>query len=216
MTKRNNARVGLNPGTATRPKGKETVKAIIAAAREVLSNEPTANFTMRRIAAGAGIYLRNLQYYFPSREAVIRALSETGGQEYYQKVEKALNGVGDDPLERFVAAINVYIRDNIHNKNQRKYNVRIISLLHSLDDFEGQMLSRYYSDQFVNRLTELIKDVNHQVGDGEALQRAKMIASLLDGLMLFSGPFNALNESLENYGNAVRVEVVKLATNQSQ
>ena len=58
------------PGTAVHAKGKQRVNDIVHTATRVLAFEGYSNFTMRGIAAKAGIALKNLQYYFPTKDSL--------------------------------------------------------------------------------------------------------------------------------------------------
>lgn len=211
MSTKTRKQSGLQPGTATSTQGQEKVAVIIRAARDVICSDGATQFTMRNIAKQAGMYLRNLQYYFPTREDLIRALSEEGGRRYSIIVDKALAKAGDDPIERLMAAVDVYIKDNANNTRQRRYNIQIISLLHALDDYKGHLLDEYYSKQFIHRFEILLKNINPDLTDDESNYRAKMITSLLDGIMLFAGPLDKSNKDLQPYCVRIRSEIYTIA-----
>ena len=56
-------------------RGNDTAARIVLAARELLMNEGYAQFSMRNVAARAGLHLANVQYYYKTREDLVRALA---------------------------------------------------------------------------------------------------------------------------------------------
>ena len=60
-------------GTASRRANNETAGRIVLAARELLMDEGYAQFSMRNVAARAGVHLANVQYYFKTREDLVVA-----------------------------------------------------------------------------------------------------------------------------------------------
>jgi AcrR family transcriptional regulator len=73
---------GVRQGTATRRAGKETAARLVAAAHDQLEAETLERFSMRNVAERAGVSLANLQYYFPRREDLLRALYQDLGTRY--------------------------------------------------------------------------------------------------------------------------------------
>lgn len=51
-------------------------RQLVEAAREVLSREGVANTSLRAVAAEAGVPLGTMQYVFPTRESLLRAVIE--------------------------------------------------------------------------------------------------------------------------------------------
>ncbi|MEL7016025.1 MAG: TetR family transcriptional regulator [Pseudomonadota bacterium] len=58
-------------------KGEHRKSIILDRARDVLIRDGFAKFTVRDVAAAAGISLGNLQYYFPSRDDLVASVIET-------------------------------------------------------------------------------------------------------------------------------------------
>ena len=203
---------GLQPGTAISAKGRERVNHIIRTAIDVLTEEGFNAFTMRHIAKRAGIYLRNLQYYFPTREELLQAISDEMGRRYGDMIDAALTSVSADPVARLNTVVNVYLQDNITNTAQRRYNVQVVALLYSLDHYSGKLLDKFYSRRFVTRFMRLLQDLNPGLDEVEADQRARMIGSLLDGILFFGGPEARDSKALELYCDSLRKQIHTIAT----
>ena len=54
--------------------GKATAQRVIDAARELLMTKGHAQFSVRNVAAQAELHLANVQYYFPTRDDLVRAI----------------------------------------------------------------------------------------------------------------------------------------------
>src|SRR5690554_6391387 len=63
-----------NRGGPTSRKGQARAAQILKAARQVLVEAGYTQFSLRNIAAQAGMHLSNLQYYYPTREQILLAL----------------------------------------------------------------------------------------------------------------------------------------------
>ena len=65
---------------------------IVRAAADSLLENGYAGTSVRSIAARAGVAIGNLQYYFPTRPAVLRAVMEPLIAGYLDELKEALNG----------------------------------------------------------------------------------------------------------------------------
>src|SRR6266571_8576198 len=63
-----------NKPSGTTEKGLGRAHEILRAARELLAAEGYAGLSMRRVAAGVGMSLSNLQHYYPGKDALLEAL----------------------------------------------------------------------------------------------------------------------------------------------
>ena len=60
--------------TARYRTGRDSKRAVLAAAAEVMVEDGYAAFSMNRVASRAGMRLANVQYYFPTRHELVHAL----------------------------------------------------------------------------------------------------------------------------------------------
>ena len=135
---------GVRQGTATRRAGRETAARLVAAAHEQLEVETLERFSMRNVAERAGVSLANLQYYFPRREDLLRALYQELDTRYRAAYEEVLAQAPDDPVERFQAVLEYNMKD-ISKRSTRQFFMQLWALLGSIDNFEGHYIGELYA-----------------------------------------------------------------------
>jgi AcrR family transcriptional regulator len=78
-------------------RSKETVRAILEAAAQVLEREGLEGATTDRIAERAGVSIGSLYQYFPSKQAIVLALAQCHVLETWQWIEPAFERLGEVP-----------------------------------------------------------------------------------------------------------------------
>lgn len=179
-TDRENA--GSNPGTARWSKGRERVTAILTAARELLIEEGVASFFLRNVAARAGLQLGHLQYYFRTKELLVRALMEDVARSYVAEKAQVLAQLPDDPLIRFTTWIDWLLEDAQDRSTQRLF-IQLWALNEHMDGGTAGLLDDLYSDD-LRIIEELIEAVNPRLLPSERRARAAFIASTVEGTMV--------------------------------
>ncbi|QIB64576.1 TetR/AcrR family transcriptional regulator [Kineobactrum salinum] len=175
-------RQGTRHGTATRSAGKRTAARLVQAARELLTTEPLEHFSMRAVADRAGVGLANLQYYFPRREDLARALYLDVGDRYAAAYGDCLKTAPKDPVERFRTILRWNLHD-ITTKSTRQFFIQLWTLLGSIDGFDGKYLRELYAID-IAQLSEHLGAI-HPAADGEDIyRRATVIAAMIEGLLL--------------------------------
>jgi len=178
-------RTGVRRGTATRRAGQVTAARIVEAAQVLLETDAYERFSMRSVAERAGVSLANLQYYFPKREDLAKALNLEVGKRYQAAYEDCLKDAPGDPVERFKVVLRYNMQD-ISKRPTRQFFIQLWALLGSLDDFRGQYLQQLYAID-IYQLQEPIKAIHPRMGDVELERRATLIAAMIEGLMVVSG-----------------------------
>ena len=176
---------GVRRGTATRRAGKETATRLVAAAHEQLELERLEHFSMRHVAERAGVSLANLQYYFPRREDLLRALYQDLDTRYRAAYETVLAEAPADPVKRFEAVLDYNMKD-ISKRATRQFFMQLWALLGSLDNFEGHYIGELYAID-IALLGEHIQAMRPTAGPAEIERRATLIASMIEGLMVTMG-----------------------------
>lgn len=175
----------VREGTATRRAGKETARKILAAARSLLTREGYAQFSMRNVADAAGLRLANLQYYFPRRDDLVRAILADTGDMYAQAYERILDGASEDPVERFKIVLDYQLKD-VFVPETRRYFVQLWALLNSIDDASGSLLGELYAYD-IDPLGECIQAMYPKLDKREVAERARLLAATIEGLMIVRG-----------------------------
>jgi AcrR family transcriptional regulator len=108
--------------SATQRRSRQTVDAILEATARVLVKEGYDRASTNRIAAVAGVSIGSLYQYFPSKEALVAAVSERHSQEMLELMRSALVRVAASPIE--VAARElVSVMIDAHRVNPRLHRV---------------------------------------------------------------------------------------------
>jgi len=171
-------------GGASRP-GRETARLIVNAARAVLMNEGYAQFSMRNVAAQAGIHLSNVQYYFRTRDDLVRALMEDTNERYLTAYTQCLAKAPPDRMKRFEAVLDFILQD-IADSATRRYFTQMWALLDSLDAGSGQLLDEFYAMD-IAALSERVAEVNPNCPAADVRRRASLLAALIEGLLIVRG-----------------------------
>ena len=84
---------------ASQERSRATVDALIEATARVLIKQGYDRASTNKIAAKAGVSIGSLYQYFPSKEALVAAVTERHTQELSQVVRNALRKVTARPIE---------------------------------------------------------------------------------------------------------------------
>ena len=108
--------------SASQERSRRTVDAILEGTTRVLMKEGYDRASTNRIAALAGVSIGSLYQYFPSKEALVAAVSERHSHEVLQLMRNALVKVAARPIE--VAAREfVSVAIDAHRVNPRLHRI---------------------------------------------------------------------------------------------
>lgn len=204
---RQDSRQASSPSSA---KGRTRVKAILEGAKTVLTENGYTQFSLRNVANAAGVHLSHLQYYFPSRDALIIALVEYVEQGYWSIYEERTKLLPSTPYPRFLAILDFLIEDDQDTKT-RRFFVQLWALLETTDD-SGDLLARLYTAN-IETLATYIAEINPTLSHGARHQRATMIHAMIDGMMLMLKEADRyLEDDQEKIQLAMRKQLVRIAT----
>ena len=175
-------RSGVRKGTAKRPSGQETSSRILLAARELLAEEDITRFSMRNVANRAGVNLRNLQYYYPSRENLVQALLIDVSEQYRRYYEDCAADADGTPLQQFKAVLDFNMQD-VTRRETQQFFMQFWVLLGSLDNFRSEYLARQFS-LHVEHLSPLVAALQPDLSETEVRCRAILLDAVLEGVMV--------------------------------
>jgi AcrR family transcriptional regulator len=194
------------------PKGHARIEAILAAAKAVLVEKDYTQFSLRNIAATAGIHLANLQYYFPSKDAVIHALVDYVVREYESRYQTRFAALPKMPHPRFAAMLDILI-DDIHDPRTRRFFVQLWALLESSDTSGRAMLLNELYARHIAGIAGHVGELNPALSPGVRQQRAAMISAMIDGMMLMLLDADALLEPGQpDISVEMRRQLLRIAT----
>lgn len=167
------------------PAGQAAAARIVAAAREVLTQKGCTDFSMRTVAAHAGMHLANVQYYFRTRDDLARALMVDTGRRYQARFARIRSRAPADRVAQFEAALEAALRDSLR-PSVRRFFVQLWAMLLSLDGGRGAFVNELYAIA-IDQYASLISRYNPALSDTECRRRATVLSSMIEGLVLAHG-----------------------------
>lgn len=164
-------------------KGQKRRAEIISLGRALLIEEGYDAFVLRTIAAQAQITLGNLQYYFPMREDLLEEIVRQEFARSQDTVREAITGSGTAET-RLMQMVHKLL-DDWSQTGGRIYAVTVMLAQHQ-ERFRH--LHRRHYRQFYQRVAELARELSPRLSSDEALMRARIITTLMDGSLFQVAP----------------------------
>lgn len=189
-------------------KGRQRAAEILAAARALLVEEGYAALTTRKVAQRVGIRLSNVQYYYPTKAELVRALFEqvvaagTGALRQRMAAERLT------PRQAMLLSLDNFLRSH-HDLAEQRF-LRELWALAAHDGEVAKVMDDFYL-RWVEMTTRSLLLVNPRLGRRRAEKRALLIISLVDGLSLFHGAVGLPHRAVKGIGREVREVVLALA-----
>jgi AcrR family transcriptional regulator len=165
--------------------GNDTAARIVLAARELLMTEGYAQFSMRNVAARAGLHLANVQYYFKTRDDLVQALVDDTGERYRNSYAQLLAKGPTDRQARFEAIVEFNLRD-IATAETRRYFIQLWALLTEIDGRAGHLMNDLYAID-IQQLSDCIADLVPDADPPEVRRRASILAAMIEGMVVVRG-----------------------------
>lgn len=162
-------------------KGQERSEAILDAAERLLVEEGHAALSLRGVAQRAGIRLGNLQYYFATREELVRALLARVLERATARVEERMGAAGA-PAEALDGALESLLEEQTEPASYRLFYD--LWALAAREPAIAQELRSFYT-RYTDAVAELLRKVAPALSRAEARARAELLVALLEGLSLF-------------------------------
>lgn len=196
------------PGTAVRAKGQQRVQEILDAAVSVIIDDGYSGFTLRRIAELTSITLSNLQYYFPSKEALLQAMMVREFERSTAELDALMERPAAKPKARFLQAIDYVLSDQ--EKESRCALFWELWAMSVREPLVAPIMDGFY-DQFMRRMAELILDLSPTMARATAQRRAGVIISMLEGASLLRGAGKPQRTTLAGFEKEIREACLTLA-----
>ncbi|MCS0630513.1 TetR/AcrR family transcriptional regulator [Telluria mixta] len=166
-----------------RAQGMRTRGAIVVAARQLLLEDGGLGFTLREIAGRAGISISNLQYYFPSRPAVLRAVFEPVIGAYLCDLRRAVEE-GAAPRET-LAALAARALCDAQDAERSALWCHFLALV-AVDPGSARLLDAWY-ETLVHEIAVLVRAANPALGLDGSRSAAILAIALADGVCVRNG-----------------------------
>jgi len=157
-------------------KGSTTRTKILAQARKMLIKRGYGKLIMREVAASCEMKLGNLQYYFPSHDALIRAIIEAETQQDLLATTQVLQE-NKNPKNRLSGIVRELLQ------RWRGASGIIFSTLNllALHDKDYQKLYQDSYAKYYILLDAVIKEVSPGQTRQEYAIRSRLLCALIDG-----------------------------------
>ena len=167
--------------SARTPKGQATVGRILEAAIEILGHEGYASLSMRKVAERLNMRISALQHHFPAWEDLLQAMTTRVASNYLREINRVLAQPARSRLKQFESVLDYLLRD-IKNPTSQALFAQLWALAQT-DEFARQaMIETYRHERAVFEF--FIRELNPELGKKEVAQRAALIATQIEGLML--------------------------------
>ncbi len=200
------------PGTAVQVKGQHRAQEILQAARDVLIGEGYPALTTREVARRVGIRQSNVQYYFPAKVDLVRALFEEAMAESSRGLARRMAEGRMTPRQRLVWTLDQFLRQQ--ESREEQIFLRELWALSAHDPEVAAVMNTFYR-RWIDLAAANLLQVNPALGLRRAQRRALLVVSLVDGLSLFRGAAGLDHPAVKGIESEVRAAVLALAGEQS-
>lgn len=172
------------PGTATQQKGLSRLLSILDAARDIFMEQGYSSLTMRKVAAKANISIGNLNYYYRTKEDLLRDLIDYVIIPYLEEFDRAREHAGELPEKQIRAVLKFWI-DDLATPETTAFFPECWALANH-NPFVANLMDDMYS-RARESLNELIPQINPTLTHKESEQIALYMCASMEGLTIFAG-----------------------------
>lgn len=192
-----------------RKRGQDRVLHILDVGLRILAGEGYAKFSLRSVAAASGIELGNLQYYFRTKQDLLRAVLEHATRRYEEEYEKLLSRKSHAPGRRLQTVVE-YLLEDLRDAESAGFFYQLWARAYH-DPFVAKMMEGIY-DRHRDNLAALMKPLDETMDEVTRRRRATILAALIEGLMLFIGYGKRRDRALAGLEREVLALAVRLAS----
>lgn len=178
---------------------RERTAIILSAAKSIIVREGFSKFSLRYTAEKSGIRLATLQYYFPTKKRLFRAVFEDALREEGERIKRLIRSSDGSAEGILRARVSGQFRANLREETAGFFYQ--LWARARLDEFAAELVDEFY-ERNVETVAGMIGEVNPAISAPEAKRRATLVMAVLEGMMLLcdiekrrSGEF----ESAERY-----------------
>ena len=169
---------------ATYEKGLVRTEAILDAAAEVLIDQGYKKMSLRQIALAAGITVGNLNYYYRTKEALLKDLLENILAGYLEEIDRIVEVSGDLPEDRFVAVIG-YLIEDLNTHRTTRFFPELWALANH-DEYAADLMEDMYIAER-RAIDNLIRAINPRLDVQKTSQLSLFISCSIEGMTMFVG-----------------------------
>ena len=160
---------------------KERTGIILAAAQDIIVGEGYSKFSLRHAAEKSGIRLATLQYYFPTKEHLFRAVFEAALNEEGERIRLLIKRARGSPRDVLRARITGHFQANLRDETAGFFYQ--LWARARLDEFAAELVDEFYARN-IQVVAHMIRADNAALSANEAKRRATVAMAVLEGMML--------------------------------
>jgi AcrR family transcriptional regulator len=167
---------------AATPRGEVRRDHILKAASDLLLDEGYAGFSVRGVAARAGVRLSHVQYYFPDPADIVAALLDRFVVQYSREVMARFRAGADAPALRLTKALDYLLNDEAYRRECAVFMLEVSSFA-ARNGKIAAALRRYYA-VYLDAVATILWELNPKLTAGQRRQRGLQCIALIEGIAL--------------------------------
>lgn len=168
--------------SAPTPRGVARREQILKAASDLLLEEGYAAFSVRGVAARAGVRLSHVQYYFPDPADIVAELLDRFVQQYAQEVIGRFRTGAEAPGLRLTRALEWLLNDEAYRRDCAVFMMEVASFAARSKKIAAA-LQRYYA-VYLDAMATILGDLNPKLTAGQRRQRGVQCIALIEGIAM--------------------------------
>ncbi len=198
-----------NGSSGTFIKGQTTSLKILTSAEDILLGRGYHDLSLRNIAKKAGISISNLQYYFPSKDELIKALLDRIIETYLGTFQGLRDNAKGHPEEQFSLVIS-WVINELSSKRTTSFFPELWALANHNKHASERMEEMYAKYRAV--IQEIISEINTGLTEEQAWKLALFITSSIEGHTVFIGhgkPWKKHTEDINKIANKSFLHIIR-------
>ena len=200
----------IRKGTGESRRGKETILLILNSAKTILIEQGYSKLSMRKVAVGAQISVGNLQYYYPSKNDLLKDLLDHSIDEFMDEFERLRLGANNDPELHLRSIINFIVLD-LGNPTTTTFYPELWALANH-DEYADKLMDEVYARVRIP-LEDCMKQLNPALSVEQVQKVALFISSSMEGMTMFVGHGKVWNDSIQQMANIATMSFLAMARN---
>jgi AcrR family transcriptional regulator len=168
------------------PRGAARRDQILKAASDLLLDEGYAGFSVRGVAARAGVRLSHVQYYFPDPADIIAALLDRFVEQYSREVIARFRTGADAAGLRLIRALEWLLNDEAYRRDCAIFMMEVASAAVRNPKIAAA-LRRYYA-VYLEAMATILWELNPKLTPGQRRQRGAQCIALIEGIAMTRQP----------------------------
>ena len=176
-------------------KGDTRISEILATTLELLAEEGYSKISLAAVARRVGMASGNLQYYFPTRDSLLRSALSMQVEDLKRLWKKSLAKAGDDTWSQLDHLIAEDIR---LCRSKKRKALALEKWAYSTRDAQAQQIVKSWFEWTLQRHAEIVTALRPDLSENDVHCLSVMVTSMLNGVWPFFGANRLRQPAIEN------------------